>query len=163
MCEAAPEKEGGSVLMLSPLVFSLLFHFVIIPAISAVTDCALPLLLRVRFSGFAGRGKKPAWCKKHEPGLKRQRDGNRCPRWCCVATSVVDTAREVAEDSLCLARAGAATSLVILFCFPLSLLSVCFLRSFKLYKPGVSSRAKTQRCVILLEVMSPCAKLPDSS
>lgn len=82
VCEAAPEKEGGSVPMLSPLVFSLLSHFVIIPAISAVTDCALPLLLRVRFSGFAGRGKKPAWCKKHKPGLKRQRDGNRCPRWC---------------------------------------------------------------------------------
>lgn len=162
MCEAAPEKEGSSVLMLSPLVFSLLFHFVIIPAISVVTDCASPLLLRVRFSGFAGRGKKPAWCKKHKPGLKRQRDGNRRPRW-CVATSVVDTAREVAEDSLCLARAGAAASLVILFCFPLSLLSVCFLRSFKLYKPGVSSRAKTQRCVILLEVVSPYAKLPDSS
>lgn len=67
-CEAAPEKEGGSVLMLSPLVFSLLFHFVIIPAISAVTDCALPLLLRVRFSGFAGHGKKAALCKSTRPG-----------------------------------------------------------------------------------------------
>lgn len=48
--EAAPRKEKGSLLILRLVVFSLVFYFVITPAISTATDFVFPLLLCVCFS-----------------------------------------------------------------------------------------------------------------
>lgn len=42
VCEPAPRKESGSLLRL--LVFSLVFYFLITPAISTVTDCVFAVL-----------------------------------------------------------------------------------------------------------------------
>lgn len=53
-------QQGSSVLMLTPLVFSLVFCFLIITAISAVTECALLLVSCTLLAVFASHGKTPS-------------------------------------------------------------------------------------------------------
>lgn len=60
-------QQGSSVLMLTPLVFSLVFCFLIVTAISAVTEHALPLVFYALLAGSASHGKEPAFSKRAYP------------------------------------------------------------------------------------------------